>query len=196
MAEGSEFSECRQRLQGGLLPKGLASLSALGAGAPTHGPGRPEAQAAKLPESAGVEAQPTVWRDGTVQTAQSGSFGYQPGGKKRRRGFAVVRHRAAEELFGHSAFLTTHDQEGSARLACEPHRGKREKERLWSEGLRDLGSAPCAVPGPACPPKCLGAGGPGVEAEAGVEGVAPAGRGVAEADADPDPAMAADLKGS
>ena len=97
-----------------------------------------EAKAAELPESAWSEAETTVWRDGTVQTAQYGWFRHQPGGCERPQRFAVVRHRAAEELFWRYAFLTTHEQEGPARLAFEHHRLKGEKERLLSELLRDL----------------------------------------------------------
>jgi hypothetical protein len=46
-----------------------------------------------------------------VQAAQSGCLGDQPGGWERRPRFAGVRHRAAEELLGRYAFLTTHQQE-------------------------------------------------------------------------------------
>ena len=59
-----------------------------------------EAKAAQLPESAWSEAETTVWRDGTVQTAQYDWFRYQPGGWERPQRFAVVRHRAAEGIFG------------------------------------------------------------------------------------------------
>jgi len=94
--------------------------------------GPPEAKGAELPESAGSEAETAVWRDGTVQTAQYGWFRHQPSGCGRRQRSAVVRHRAAEELFWRYAFLTTHEQEGSARLAFEHHRLKGEKERWLS----------------------------------------------------------------
>ena len=57
-----------------------------------------EAKAAELPESAWSEAETTVWREETVQTGQSGWWGDQPGGWERPQRFAVVRHRAAEEL--------------------------------------------------------------------------------------------------
>ena len=77
-------------------------------------PGPLEAKAAELPQSAWSEAETTVGRNGSVQRAQYGWFGYQPGGCERRQRFAVVRHRAAEELFWRSAFLTTHQPEGSA----------------------------------------------------------------------------------
>ena len=87
-----------------------------------------EAKAAQLPERAGSEAETNVWRDRTVQTAQSGWLGYQPGGWERPQRFAVVRHRAAEEMVGRYAFLTTHEQEslGAAGLRASPiGRGRR-----------------------------------------------------------------------
>ena len=101
-----------------------------------------EAKAAELPERVGSEAETNVWRDRTVQTAQSDWRGDQPGGWERRPRFAGVRHRAAKEMVGRYAFLTTHEQEslGAAGLRASPIEG--EKERLLSQGLRDLDLPP------------------------------------------------------
>ena len=97
-----------------------------------------EAKAAQWPSGAWSEAKTTVWREETVQAAQSGCLGDQPGGWERRPRFAGVRHRAAEELLRRPAFLTTHQQEGSARLASEPHIERGRRSGGGSERLRDL----------------------------------------------------------
>jgi len=91
-----------------------------------------EAKAAELPPSAWSEAETTVWRDGTVQTAQYGWFRYQPGGCGSPQRFAGVRHRAAEEMFWRDAFLTTHRPEGAARLADSSARRTSASRRRWS----------------------------------------------------------------
>ena len=97
-----------------------------------------EAEAAQLPSGARSEAQTAVGHDGTVQTAQSGWWGDQPGGWERQPRFPGVRHQAAEELLRRPAFLTTHQQEGSARLASEPHIERGRRSGGGSERLKDL----------------------------------------------------------
>jgi hypothetical protein len=97
-----------------------------------------EAKAAELPETVWSAPERTRWRDGTEHTAQSAWFRYQPGGCATPQRFAVVRHRPDGEMFWRHAFLTAHEQEGSARLAFERHRLKGDKERVLSELLSDL----------------------------------------------------------
>src|SRR5438445_396073 len=97
-----------------------------------------EAKAAELPQRVWSAAEPTRWRDGSEHTAQYAWFRYQPGGCATPKRFGVVRHRAADEMVWRYAFLTTHEPDGPARLAFEPHRLKGDKERLLSELLSDL----------------------------------------------------------
>jgi hypothetical protein len=101
-----------------------------------------EAKAAELPERVGSEAETNVWRDRTVQTAQSDWWGDQPGGWERRPRFAGVRHRAAEEMVGRYAFLTTHEQEslGAAGLRASPIEGG--EGAAVEPGVEGFGSAP------------------------------------------------------
>ena len=105
-----------------------------------------EKKAAELPEWAWSAEEKTRWNDGTEHRAQYASFTYQPGGCERPKHFAVVRHQGVSgELFWRYAFVV-----GAAgtdpRLRFEHHRLKGDKERAFSELLRDmdLHHPPCA----------------------------------------------------
>jgi hypothetical protein len=105
-----------------------------------------EKKAAELPEWAWSAEEKTRWQDGTEHRAQYASFSYQPGGCERPKHFAVVRHQAVSgELFWRYAFVV-----GAAgvdpRRRFEHHRLKGDKERAFSELLRDLDlhHPPCA----------------------------------------------------
>jgi hypothetical protein len=105
-----------------------------------------EKKAAEWPEWAWSAEEKTQWNDGTEHVAQYASFTYQPGGCERPKHFAVVRHKAVSgELFWRYAFVV-----GAAgsdpRLRFEHHRLKGDKERAFSELLRDLDlhHPPCA----------------------------------------------------
>lgn len=97
-----------------------------------------EQKAQELPESQWSEVESVRWRDGSEHTAQYGWFRYQPGGCESPQVFAVVRHRAADELLWRHAFVTCEDRTGTAQAVFERHRLKGDWERRLSELLSDL----------------------------------------------------------
>jgi hypothetical protein len=105
-----------------------------------------EKQAAALPAWVWSAEERTQWQDGTEHVAQYASFKYQPGGCERPKDFAVVRHQAVSgELFWRYAFVVGAGV-NDPRLRFEHHRLKGDKERAFSELLRDLDlhHPPCA----------------------------------------------------
>lgn len=97
-----------------------------------------EAKAAEWPETSWSPVQKTLWRDGTEHTAQYAWMRYQPGGCEQPQLFATVRHKGPEDLFWRYAFVTCQTQATLPQAVFERHRLKGDKERLFSELLRDL----------------------------------------------------------
>ncbi len=107
-----------------------------------------EAGAAQLPEASWSARQEEAWRDGTQHEVQYNWVRYQPGGCAQPQLFAVVRHRAvAGELFWRYGFVVCkeHEHLRTPQSAFERHRLKGDKERAFSELLRDfdLHHPPC-----------------------------------------------------
>jgi hypothetical protein len=97
-----------------------------------------ERKAAELPASAWSAEEQTTWSDGTEHAAQYAWCRHQPSGCERPKQFAVVRHKAAADLFWRHAFIACQAQTGDPKLVFEHHRLKGDKERALSELLTDL----------------------------------------------------------
>lgn len=97
-----------------------------------------EKAAGALPDWYWSAEEKTQWRDGTAHRAQYAWIRYQPGGCQRAQQFAVVRHRAADELFWGYGFVVGPEQTGDPKLVFEHHRLKGDKERALSELLSDM----------------------------------------------------------
>ncbi len=97
-----------------------------------------EKAAGALPDWYWSAEEKTQWRDGTEHQAQYAWIRYQPGGCVRAQQFAVVRHRAVDELFWGYGFVVGPEPAGDPKLVFEHHRLKGDKERALSELLSDM----------------------------------------------------------
>ena len=94
-----------------------------------------------LPEQLEQCAEVMVrWRDGKQHRAQHAWMRYQPSGCDQPQLFAVTRHQSAQgELFWRYAFICCESQrDQSPQVSIERHKLKGDKERQFSQVLRDL----------------------------------------------------------
>ena len=94
-----------------------------------------------LPEQLEQCAEVMVrWRDGKQHRAQHAWMRYQPSGCDQPQLFAVTRHQLAQgELFWRYAFICCESQrDQSPQVSIERHKLKGDKERQFSQVLRDL----------------------------------------------------------
>ena len=80
------------------------------------------------------------WRDGKQHRAQHAWMRYQPSGCDQPQLFPVTRHQLAQgELFWRYAFICCESQrDQSPQVSIERHKLKGDKERQFSQVLRDL----------------------------------------------------------
>jgi hypothetical protein len=97
-----------------------------------------ERQARALPELAWSAPVARKGRKGVEVQEQYAWLRHQPEGCAAPQVFAVARSRAAGELFPHYHFVVTHAAAGTPQAVLERHRLKGDRERLFSEVLRDL----------------------------------------------------------
>jgi hypothetical protein len=105
-----------------------------------------ERTAMAQPESVWGAAQSAKWRDGSEITEQHCLIRHTPEGSEQTFDFAVVRFRAADEMFWRYRFVACEGVRRDAAAVFARHKLKGEKEQLLKEVLRglDLHHPPCA----------------------------------------------------
>ena len=100
----------------------------------------PQRCAEELPETEWGAEVMVRWRDGKQHRAQHAWMRYQPSGCDQPQLFAVTRHQLAQgELFWRYAFICCESQrDQSPQVSIELHKLKGDKERQFSQVLRDL----------------------------------------------------------